>query len=221
MPFLHWEAAWQPVMLHTAYGDPIAGIYAAAASLIALYGRHKTGGVTIDLSQVECLFQLAADGIIAQSATGEAPARTGSMRATGFWRGCLRGAGDDAWLAVDIDTQAQFDTLGDLSGLMPRAAAALLQQRGIAAGPVTPGTSLFDDPQLAATGFWLHATRRYVGDHVLPRAPYLLDGKAPGVHRPTPTLGEHNAEVLQTILGLSSADIASLEHDHIIGTKAT
>ena len=224
MPFLHGEAAWPPTMQHTAYGDPIAGIYAATASLIALYGRQNSGGVTIDLSQVECLFQLAADGIIAQSATGVAPPRTGSQRVAGFWRGCLRCVGDDAWLAVDIDSQAQYDGLGDLAAWAatrtPRDAAQALQQIGIAAGPVTPGTSLFNDPQLAATGFWLHAIRRYVGDHVLPRAPYLLDGKALVVHRPTPTLGEHNAEVLGHILGLSVAEIGKLEHDNIIGSKA-
>jgi crotonobetainyl-CoA:carnitine CoA-transferase CaiB-like acyl-CoA transferase len=224
MPFLHGEPDWPPLMQHTAYGDPIAGIYAAAASLIALYGRHHTGGVTIDLSQVECLFQLAADGIVAQSATGAAPARTGSMRATGVWRGCLRCAGDDAWIAVDVETNTQSESLGDLAAWAatrtPRDAAQALQQMGIAAGPVTPGTSLFDDPQLAATGFWLHADRRYVGDHVLPRAPYLLDGKAPAVLRPTPTLGQHNAEVLAQVLGLSAANIATLEHDNIIGTKA-
>jgi len=56
---------------------------------------------------------------------------------------------------------------------------------------------------------------------VLPRAPYLLDRMAPRLHRPTPTLGEHNTEVLRQILGLSAADIASLEHDNIIGIKAT
>ena len=224
MPFLHGEAAWPPTMQHTAYGDPIAGIYAAAASLIALYGRQNTGGVTIDLSQVECLFQLAADGIIAQSATGAAPPRTGSKRVAGFWRGCLRCAGDDAWLAVDIDSKAQYDGLGDLAAWAanrtPRDAATELQQMGITAGPVTPGTGLFDDPQLAATGFWLHAKRRYVGDHVVPRAPYLLDGQAPALQRPTPTLGEHNAQVLAQVLGLTAADIATLEHDNIIGTKA-
>ena len=73
MPFLHGAADWPPAMQHTAYGDPIAGVYAAVAALIALYGRDATGGTTVDLSQVECLFQLAADGIIAQSATGAPP----------------------------------------------------------------------------------------------------------------------------------------------------
>lgn len=227
MPFLHGEAAWAPTMQHTAYGDPIAGIYAATASLIALYGRQNTGGVTIDLSQVECLLQLAADGIITQSATGQTPPRTGSKRATGFWRGCLRGLGDDAWLAIDIETEAQHAELlrltGDLAQWVaartPRDAATVLQQAAIVAGPVTRGTELLADPQLAATGFWLHADRRYVGDHVLPRAPYLLDGKVPALHRPTPTLGEHNAEVLGQVLGLSAAEITTLERDNIIGSR--
>ena len=49
-----------PTMQHVAYGDPIAGIYGAIASLIALYERNRRNtGAIIDLGQVECLFQLA------------------------------------------------------------------------------------------------------------------------------------------------------------------
>ena len=149
MPWLHGEAEWAPAMQHTAYGDPIAGIYAACASLVALYGRQATGGTTIDLSQVECLFQLAADGIIAQSATGVAPPRTGSRRATSAWTGAVRCAGEDGWLAVDVATTAQLPELARAigtrlapgespaaalgawsSGREVRAAAALLRRRG-------------------------------------------------------------------------------------------
>jgi crotonobetainyl-CoA:carnitine CoA-transferase CaiB-like acyl-CoA transferase len=239
MPFLHGEAEWAPAMQHTAYGDPIAGIYAACASLAALYGRHATGGTTIDLSQVECLFQLAADGIIAQSATGTAPPRTGSRRVARWWTGCVRAAGEDAWVAVDLADPAQAEDVRRATGVAlalgespeaalrdwartrdARAAAAVLQAAGIAAGPVVPGTALLHDPHLAARGFWAQAERRFVGAHVLPRAPYALDGRRPAVSLPAPTLGEHNAEVLGGVLGMGAAEVAALEADGIIGTRA-
>jgi len=239
MPWLHGEADWAPVMQHTAYGDPIAGIYAACAALVALFGRHATGGTTIDLSQVECLFQLAADGIIAQSATGMTPPRTGNRRATSIWTGALRCAGADAWLAVDVATVLQLPALvraigADLApgespqaalaawaaGRDGRAAATILQAAGIAAGPVVPATSLLHDPHLVARGFWLEADRRHVGRHVVPRAPYALDGARPAFVRPAPTLGEHNAEVLGEVLHLLPAEIAALETAGIIGDKA-
>ncbi|MCC6719560.1 MAG: CoA transferase [Acetobacteraceae bacterium] len=233
MPWLHGEAHWAPAMQHTAYGDPIAGIYAACAGLVALYGRHETGGTRIDLSQVECLFQLAADAIIAQSATGTAPPRTGNRRATSLWTGAVRCAGADAWLAVDIATEAQLAALAQAIGEPTPAslaawaasrdagdAAAILQAQGIAAGPVTPGTSLLHDKHLVARGFWLEAERRHVGRHVVPRAPYILDGARPAFVCPTPTLGEHNAEVLGEVLGLPPAEIAALESAGIIGSKA-
>ena len=239
MPFLHGEAAWPPTMQHTAYGDPIAGIYAAVASLIALYGRSATGGTTIDLSQVECLFQLAADGIIAQSATGAPPPRTGNQHATRVWRGCVRCAGEDAWLAVDLGDPSRLtaagihvpakgaslqDRIGDAltawaaNRAVPDAASAL-QRAGIAAGPVTPASALLDDPQLDAAGFWRRAERRFVGTHVLPKAPYAIDGAPPPLNNPAPTLGEHNAPVLTRVLGLTIGEIATLARDGIIGSK--
>lgn len=225
MPWLHGEPEWAPAMQHTAYGDPIAGIYAACASLAALYGRHRTGGTTIDLSQVECLFQLAADGIIAQSATGTPPPRTGSHRATSALTTTLRCAGEDAWIALDLpDEAAKAKLPADLftwaATRTPAEAATALQQAGLQAAPVVPATALLHDPHLVARGYWLEADRRYVGRHIVPCAPYAMDGTRPAFLRPAPTLGEHNAEILAQILRLPAAEIAALEETGIIGSKA-
>jgi len=83
-----------------------------------------------------------------------------------------------------------------------------------------PGSALLHDPHLVARGFWLEAERRHVGRHVIPRAPYALDGARPGFVRPAPTLGEHNAEVLGEVLRMPTAEIAALETAGIIGTRA-
>lgn len=240
-PFLNGAADWAPCLQHIAYGDPIAGIYAAAASLVALYGREATGGTTIDLSQVECLFQLAADGIVAQSVSGEQPSRSGSRRANGFWRGCLRTTGADSWVAVDVDAAGPMQAFLSAAGLSAGttaedAAAALgiwaasrsaadaarsLQQAGIIAAPVLPAHTLLQDPHLVAAGYWRQAERRYVGRHIVPKPPYAIDGMAPALRRPSPTLGQHNAEVLGELLGLPIAEIEALERDGVIGTRPT
>lgn len=242
-PFINGAAEWAPCLQHIAYGDPIAGIYAAAASLVALYGRQATGGTTIDLSQVECLFQLAADAIIAQSATGAPPARNGSRRTTSFWRGCLRAIGNDAWVAVDVTTVARLEsflreagmnplpsaTADQLAAMLeawtasrsPAAAADALQGAGIAAGPVLPAHMLLEDAHLKSVGFWRRIDRRHIGIHVVPKPPFAIDGTAPALHKPSPTLGQHNEEVLRDVLGLLPAEILALERDGIIGTRPT
>jgi crotonobetainyl-CoA:carnitine CoA-transferase CaiB-like acyl-CoA transferase len=85
---------------------------------------------------------------------------------------------------------------------------------------VVRATDLLDDPHLAAAGFWRRAERRFVGTHVVPRAPYAIDGKFRTIDRSAPTLGEHNAEVLGELLGMPMSEVAALECDGIIGTRA-
>jgi crotonobetainyl-CoA:carnitine CoA-transferase CaiB-like acyl-CoA transferase len=94
MPHANGLAAWPPVLQHGAYGDPVAGIFAAAAVLAVLEGREAIGGAWIDLAQVECLFQLGADAIIAAQIDGD-PQRLGSRNAQIAPR-CVVGAGGGA-----------------------------------------------------------------------------------------------------------------------------
>lgn len=103
LPFMNGEADWPPALQHVAYGDPLAGLYAAAAVLAALAGRGRLGGAAIDLAQVACLFQFGADAIIAEQILGEPAPRTGERRARAAPVCVVRGAGDDAWLAVAVD----------------------------------------------------------------------------------------------------------------------
>ena len=103
LPFANGEAAWPPCLQHVAYGDPIAGLYAAGAVLGALAGRGRFGGAEIDLAQVACLFQFGADALIAQQMTDGPLARTGSRRSRASPVCVLQGLGEDAWLVVAVD----------------------------------------------------------------------------------------------------------------------
>jgi crotonobetainyl-CoA:carnitine CoA-transferase CaiB-like acyl-CoA transferase len=112
MPFINGKAEWQPCQQHVAYGDPVAGMYAAAAALVGLYGRERMGGGDIEVCQVECLFQLNAAAVVAETASGAPSPRTGSRRAA-MAPCCVVPALSDgeAWLAVAADSDAAWRAL--------------------------------------------------------------------------------------------------------------
>jgi crotonobetainyl-CoA:carnitine CoA-transferase CaiB-like acyl-CoA transferase len=51
--------------------------------------------------------------------------------------------------------------------------------------------------------------------------PWQLSKSPRRTATPAPGLGEHNEEILSTLLGLSEAEIAALEAQGIIGTRPT
>jgi crotonobetainyl-CoA:carnitine CoA-transferase CaiB-like acyl-CoA transferase len=253
LPFVNGEADNPPTMQHVAYGDPIAGIYGAIAGLIALYERSKRDtGAIIDLGQVECLFQLCADAIIAQSVQAEPLKREGSRHPMSALRAIVASKAANRWIAVSVETASQWNALVALTGRIdlavdehadvaamkareremeralaewaaPQGAAEAvvsLQTMKVPAGPVYASIDLINDPQLVHDGYWRRAERRFIGNHVVPHAPYLLDGKRPPLRNPSPTLGEHNAAVLSGDLGLSSSELDALSEQGVIGTRA-
>jgi crotonobetainyl-CoA:carnitine CoA-transferase CaiB-like acyl-CoA transferase len=253
LPFVNGEANDPPTMQHVAYGDPIAGIYGAIACLIALYQRNARGvGAFIDLGQVECLFQLCADAIVAQSVQAEPLQRSGSRHPLSALRTVVAAANPNGWIALSVETAKQWNALADAIGradlrvgetagldamkaretdmehavaaaFATRAAAeavAGLQAAGVPAGIAYANVDLLDDPQCVQSGFWRRAERRFIGNHVVPHAPYLLDGKRSPLRNTSPTLGEHNEAVLGGDLGLSADELRRLADDRIIGTRA-
>jgi crotonobetainyl-CoA:carnitine CoA-transferase CaiB-like acyl-CoA transferase len=232
MPFINGRADWPPSMQHVAYGDPVAGLFGAVAAMAALYGRQRLGGAEIELCQVECLFQLCADGIIADQVTPLV--RAGSRRRDAAPVCVVPAAGEEAWLATAVGDDAAWRSLcaaladpalsPDWSlaerkarqdaieaalaawarDRSPQDAAAALQGAGVAAAPVLPAHALWRNDHLAAAGFWAVQHRRYLGEHLTPRPPMRFDGTRPPVIRPAPTLGEHTVEVLEEISSSSS-----------------
>jgi crotonobetainyl-CoA:carnitine CoA-transferase CaiB-like acyl-CoA transferase len=101
-----------PTMNHIAYGDPIGGLSACPALLTALLHRQRTGeGQFIDLSQVECLFPLAAPWMIEQSVTGKVAPRLGSRHSSFVPHGCFPCDGDDAWVVIAVTDDAAWRAL--------------------------------------------------------------------------------------------------------------
>jgi crotonobetainyl-CoA:carnitine CoA-transferase CaiB-like acyl-CoA transferase len=214
LPFVNGEAEWVPCQQHVAFGDPIAGLYAASAVLAALHGRSRLGGADIDLAQVACLFQIGADAIIAEQVLDAPVPRTGHGRTRLPFCAVVSTKGEDGWLAVTAPDDAALQALARLTrGLdihalaawaAPRTAAdaaARLQAAGVPAAPVLPPHGLTYDPQLAAAGFWLEMQRPFVGRHLVGASPFRFDGERPALRLPAPVLGEHTAQILAELAG--------------------
>jgi len=117
MPFVNGRAEWPPTQQHVAYGDPVAGLYAAAAALVGLYGRERLGGADIELCQVECLFQVGSAGLIAEHAAQAPYPRSGNRRPEMAPSCVVAGAGGpDVWLALAIDSDAAWRALAAAIG---------------------------------------------------------------------------------------------------------
>lgn len=248
LPHLSGHPEWPPTMVHIALGDAIAGLNGTAALLIALRHRKRTGeGQFVDLSHSECLLPLGAHGISEQALTGTAPPRLGNRSRYHAPHGsypCLEGR----WIVIQVETEKQWEAMRDLVGrpldsfgslqdrlarnaeldavvsdwtstLSAATAMAELQAVGVPAGVVNRSQDLRVDPHLDARNFWELIPRPYVGELPYSATAYRVDGKPMEVRSPSPTLGQHNREVLGGILGVDDSEIADLVREGVIGTK--
>ncbi len=246
LPHLNGEKNDLPTMHHVAYGDAMGGITGGAALLVALRHQARTGeGQFVDLSQVEGLFPLGIHGILAQSTHGQPPQRNGNQSDQFAPHGVYPCSGDDNWIVIQVDTEAQWSALQQKSGLtygdlrdrlsrnddLDQALSAWtkthdaeplmheLQALGVPAAATYRASALINHEQLAARQFWQWRERAVVGNQPNPSPAYRSGSSPIQINTPAPTLGEHNHEVLNGILNLSAAAIGELEAEGIIGKK--
>ncbi len=114
-----------PAMTSYAYGDPIGGLNAGAAMLLALFVQQATGqGRHVNLSQVESMLPLAAPFILEQSVSGAVSPREGNRHPLHAPHGCYRCAGEDEWFVLSVTDDAQWQALCRVLGREDLAAEA-------------------------------------------------------------------------------------------------
>jgi crotonobetainyl-CoA:carnitine CoA-transferase CaiB-like acyl-CoA transferase len=100
----------QPPMLSGhAYGDWILGATGAAALMVALYHRKKTGqGQYVDVAGREAVMSHIGEIIMEASVNGRDQSRTGNRHPFAVPHGCYRCKGDDSWVTIAIENDLQW-----------------------------------------------------------------------------------------------------------------
>ncbi len=236
--------------------DPIGGMHAVFALMLALENRRRTGrGELVELPLVEVAINVAAQQVVEFSAYGhlmereenrapaaapqgvyacdgsESPDLLGiSVANEAQWRAFVHALGDPDWArAPEYSTHRARRTNHDaldrrieawLANKACSDAESLLLSAGVPAQRLINGHDLAPNPQLDHRGFFQRMKHPVTGETRYPGLPMKFALLARGLHRsPPPTLGQHNAEVLQTELGLSSAELEALEGEQVIGTR--
>jgi crotonobetainyl-CoA:carnitine CoA-transferase CaiB-like acyl-CoA transferase len=150
LPSVTGRADWPPTMNHIAFGDPIGGLNSAAALVVALMHRQRTGqGQHVDLSQVECMFPQVAPWIIEQSIKGRVGPRVGNRHPLFAPHGCFRCEGEDEWLVIAVTDDTAWQALCAVIGR-----ADLAQDPALAK---TAGRRAAEDRLEAVIGAWTRA----------------------------------------------------------------
>jgi crotonobetainyl-CoA:carnitine CoA-transferase CaiB-like acyl-CoA transferase len=92
--------------------DQNAGLHASYATLAALWHRQQTGeGQHVELAMIEGEFQVLGDAYIDFAFNGRERMRTGNDHPSMAPHAVFRCRGNDAWVAITVATDAQFQAL--------------------------------------------------------------------------------------------------------------
>jgi len=100
------------------------------------------------------------------------------------------------------------------------SAVAALAAAGVPASRFIGMAGLHEVPEVKARGLYEEVDQPVLGRVPVIGYPAKFENGPHRIHRtPAPTLGQHNREILEGLLGLSPAEIDELEAEHIIGVK--
>jgi crotonobetainyl-CoA:carnitine CoA-transferase CaiB-like acyl-CoA transferase len=227
-----------------ALGDIGTGLFATVGVLAALRQRDRTGqGQHVDVAMYDSL--LALTDLVTNYwsmglRTKGTPLIIDGFRASDGWFVVQVGrayqferlaelVGRPDWLTDDrLATPPQWrEHLEDLirpgieawaAGMTKLEAARALTDAGVAAGPCNAAPDVIADPQVARRHMLVeHPRVDGVDEPVLvPGMPIKLSGVVEGPDRRVPWLGEHTAEVLHDLLGLTDDELDALVADGVV-----
>ncbi|MDE3076057.1 MAG: CoA transferase, partial [Chloroflexota bacterium] len=238
------DPAGPPTWLGVSLGDTISGLWAAYATMLALFQRTITGkGQYVDIAMLDAMVALSERAVLAYSLTGQAITR-GVERFIAPW-GPFRCSDGYVSLicAIEADWKKFCQAIGHPELLdkpdiqsgpgrcdhrdqwQPAAeawfasrtkdqATTELLAQGLPVGPVTNAADLFADSQLQARNMIPTIHDPIIGDYQMAGPVPKLSG-SDAIVGPAPTLGADTEDVLEA-LGYTGDKIASLKEMQVI-----
>ena len=237
-----------PPVLPRGPCDPLAGLHAVFATLVALGARERDGqGRLVEATMVEAALNVTAEQLIEWDMSGRMLGRlgTGGTGGPGWPQGVYACTGEDEWVAVAVESDDQWQRLCGATGLSSEPgwsaeagraadfdaidsllsgwcsdrskeqAAMLLTGAGVPAAAVVAGRDVLHNPQLRHRGLFETEQHPVTGANELPGMPFRFNDVDAWMTRASPTLGQHNDEVLSEVA--SAAELADLRRARVIG----
>jgi crotonobetainyl-CoA:carnitine CoA-transferase CaiB-like acyl-CoA transferase len=142
------------------------------------------------------------------------------------WRSLLKAMGceelmEDPRFATNAARVANMDATDALvaawtRGLGKMEVFARTKAYRIPCAPVRNAPEVMNDPHMHERGMLERTRHPELGEIVVPSTPLHLHGTAKVETRPSPTIGQHNAEIYGGWLGLSTAEVAELRDSGVI-----
>lgn len=121
-----------PYKSGVAWADPVAGLNAAAAMLVALYDRRAAAdgaGQAIELAQLEAMITFIGEELLGAQVRGANRPRPGNRHPFYAPQGVYPCAGDDRWIAISITDDAAWAALSAEAGFGEDLADLRLDER--------------------------------------------------------------------------------------------
>ena len=246
--FLFGYPGGPPLHTGTAWGDPIAGVTAAVGALMALLEAESSAtGQHVDVSHVEAAIPFNVQALLDHTMPREGNhhprmAPHGSYPCLGDdawltiavesdtqWQSLVHALGDPAWardprfarLAGRLAHRDELDAhLSEWTRSHEhRVAMELLQSHGVAAGAVLTASELCADSHLEARDVLVELSHPEAGRHRYQRPPWRISGVPKPTLTPAPCFGQHNREVLSTLLHLTDDEIHDLQARGIVSSE--
>ncbi len=110
-----------PVLVRGAC-DPLAGMHAVIATMLALTERDQRGGGTlVEAAMVESVLNAAAEQVVEFGSSGTLLCRNGNRGPQAAPQGVYPGAGEDEWIAIAVASDDQWRALRSVLGDPPWA----------------------------------------------------------------------------------------------------
>jgi crotonobetainyl-CoA:carnitine CoA-transferase CaiB-like acyl-CoA transferase len=109
-----------PPMAPRGVCDPLAGAHAAFVVLAALEHRDRTGsGLLVEVPMIEVALNVTAEQMLQHQCTGELMEREGNKARHAAPQNVYACAGEEQWIALAVEDEAQWQALGHVVGQPP------------------------------------------------------------------------------------------------------
>jgi len=217
-----------PVQVAEAIGDSVPAMQAVIGILAALYNRQFTGrGQRIDLAQLDSLVSIfpsvtfwTMGGITFRDALNKfRVGPSGLYRAKDGYVAVTAPEGDIQERLLKVMDEKSFEMPKFKEWLQNRKVeevVKLLIEARIPVGPVQDLSQAISDPHVQAREMIVEVDCPGVGKVKMPGFPLKLSATPGNLNEPAPALGQHNEEVLTSLLGYSREDMAKLKQEQVI-----